>query len=347
MDGRSGKSAKPQRIFRRIHRTCHGDLLGLDLFDPCSAGCLHCRHGRNSIEPPRPIADDLPLLVARELERRRRRGKLPAFLVLGAHSEPFPASIAGQRITLAVLREILDRRIGLSIETRGTIPDETIEILARHRSLVRVRVAVFAGDRHLQSIWEPGTADLETRFFVLRRLREAAVPTVCHLGPIVPTVNDSRPRVEEVFATAADIGIRRVTTEILRAWPGLADMFAEQIPGRGQLIMAAYRDRTIPSPRQRSLPDPEYRRRLYEMLHDLAFKYHRQLGLCRCADKEFGNPPCNLGFGTKRRITRQLGLFTGSGVPSQVRPSPRSGPSQEPILRRRPKNPGPKPPDEE
>ncbi len=336
MDKTAPAGTVTAKIFHKLHRACHGELLGVDFFDPCPAGCLHCRHGQGHTKPVRPISTDLPNLVVRELERRRRRGSLPAFIVLGANSEPFPASAIGQKTTLTVLERILERKVGISIETRGVIPDETIELLARHRTLVRVRVAIFAADRHMLGIWEPGTADLDTRLFNLQRLREATVPTVCHIGPIIPTVNDRRQRIEEIFATAADVGIRRVTSEVLHILPGHQNILTEQLPGRAEVILSHYLDHTTYPPRHRSLPDPEYRTRLYDMLRELAFKYHLQFGLCRCADKELGTPPCNLGFGTARRATRQLGLFAPSAVPQSPRPQPRSGPTLDPTLRRPP-----------
>jgi len=310
-------------VLRRIHRPCHGELLAVDLVDDCPCACLHCRHGRGERTSPsrtsnRAILDRL----AFEMDRRRRKGSRPAFVVMGSDSEPFVRSARLQRLAVEALRILLDHRIGVSIETRGVIPDEAIALMASHRHLVRVRVAVGSMDPQFARSWEEGTVDPDTRFFNIGRLKQAGIPVVCHLGPIIPFVNDCDEQFREVLAAAADYHLTRVTTEIMKTWPGINTVLSRHVPGVAPVIAAAYMDHSQLPPLPRNLPPINVRRDIYDRLRAIARRYRLHVGLCRCADNELGTPPCNLGFGTTTRRSRQLGLFApGQTTKNRSRPS--------------------------
>ena len=332
-----GRDAK---LLVRLKRACHEDLLGLDLLDRCPLDCLHCRYARaragaaeeDLIVP----ADRVPMVLEAEVRRRRLRGRLPAFVVFGPHSEPFPPSPMVLEAALAALRVLLSHGVGVSLETRCAVPREVIDLLARHRRLVRVRVAFFSSEKGRLRQWEGAAGDFETRLFSLESLVRAGVPSAVHVGPIVPTVNDDPAQHEETLAAAQDLGVRRVTVEYLRRWPGLEERLRERAAGQDKLILAEYYDRSSVPPRLRWLPPAPKRSEFYRELGRRASVRGLVLGYCRCADPELGRPPCNLGFGTTRRPTRQLRLFgVGQAATRKSRPSIHPDEAAKPLRRRR------------
>ncbi len=335
----AGPAAQSPRLLRRLRRACHENLLGLDLFVRCPLDCLHCRHASPDPEPPTLVASKPDELLGQELDHRRSRGRLPAFVAFGASTEPFPSSPEALEASVACLKVLLERGVGVSLETRCAIPQEALETLAAHARLVRVRIAFFSARGQTAALWEPSTSDLETRLFNLRILTRAQVPTAVHLGPILPTVNEDPVHFREILATAAELGLHRITTEILALWPGFEGRVAKRLPGVSRLLLGEYLDRTVLPPRPRRLPPPERRRRIYDGLRQLAREHDMYLGYCRCVDPEMGRPPCNLGFGTTRRKSRQLRLFSGTHAATR-KSRPSAQPDEAARVRRRPRTPG-------
>lgn len=354
---------RSRRVLSKIQRTCHGEVLSLNMFEECSCGCLHCRYGRRvedeEVEEegkgegkgegkregkregtgkekekekegekegekektgkrgPRDgvwldWADDVAARLASDLERRRLKGTLPAFVVMGSSCEPFPTNVPTKvkRAALECLEALLRRKVGVSLETRGQIPKEAVELFRAHRRLVRVRVAVPSIDAETVARWEPGAATPEQRLFGLQRLRRAGIPSVLHLAPIVPFVNDSIDHLGQLLDAGADLRVRRVTAEIFKLYPGVDEVLRRYLFGTAQLILGAYLDRTALPPRPRQILPVDRRRRFYDELRKWSSSRGLHLAICSCADSELGSPPCSLGFGTSRRpARRQLGLF--------------------------------------
>ena len=319
----------PFKALSRVKRPCHGEVLSVNLLDDCPAGCLHCRHGRGKIKRDLKTPEDLVPNLVREIEWRRRRGTRPAFVVVGANGEPFPKSSRLRAVTMECLQALLKRRIGVSLETRGAMPDEAVELLSRHRQLVRVRVALLSMDRKLTDTWEPGTADPEARLFNLQRLRRATVPSILHLAPVIPFVNDSKEQLRPVLDAARDVGVRRVSVEVLRLWPGAREVLEEKAAGLSSLVLSAYLDRSAQPPPPRQTIPVEARSRIYEQLGDWASRRGLNVSVCKCNDPQLGSLPCSLGFGTARWPVKQMGLFAGSEEEDQAT-SRKSNPSVQP-----------------
>ncbi len=135
-------------------------------------------------------------------------------------------------------------------------------------------------------------------------------------------MNDGDGQFREVLAAAADYHLTRVTTEIMKTWPGINGVLSRHVPGVAPVIAAAYMDHSQMPPQPRNQPPIDVRQDIYDRIRSIARRYRLHVGLCRCADHELGTPPCNLGFGTTTRRTKQLGLFAaGQATKNRSRPS--------------------------
>ena len=299
----------------RVRRGCHGELYSLNLLESCPCGCMHCRYAarQQALSAPNP---QLPSLLVRELERKSRRGHRPAFILVGNSCEPFPDSKEIRRIALNCIQVLLERKIGVSLETRGRVPKEAISLFSRHRRLMRVRVSIPSIDSDILSTWEPGCVDAETRIYNLQQLRHAGIPAMLHIGPIIPFINDDEKHYRELIQTAADLHLRRVSASVLRLYPGAGKVLKSMAKGVSAMILNSYMDKSVypPSPRQ-ILPARE-RHKIYEDLRKVAKKSGLGVGICRCHDEELGSPPCSLGFGTATRPVRDVGHGNLSTHPS-------------------------------
>lgn len=302
-------------VLSRIRKSCHGELYSLNLLESCPCGCIHCRYSalQQPLAAPNP---QLPALLGRELERKARRSNRPAFILVGTSCEPFSGSNEIQRVAIKCLRLLLERRVGVSLETRGRIPAEAMQLFTLHRESVRVRVAIPSIDSNILDTWEPGCADVETRIFNLQQLRRAGIPAMMHIGPIIPFINDGAEHYKELLDTASDLHCRRVTTSIFRPYRGAREVLESTAAGTGALVLSSYLDRTNYPPRPRRILPVEKRSKIYEEMRGIARKKALSVGVCRCDDEDLGTPPCSLGFGISRRAVRKVGTGKFPTVPS-------------------------------
>ena len=302
-------------VLSRVHRGCHGELFSLNLLESCPSGCLHCRYAQRqkSLAAPNP---QLPALLDKELTRLTRRGQRPAFIVVGRSCEPFSKSKEVTRVALKCMQVALTRKVGVSVETRGKIPDEALSLFKDHRRLTRVRVGIPSIHKDVLETWEPGCADAEARIFNLQRLRRAGVPCMMHIAPLIPFINDGPDHYRELLDTTTDLHIQRVTAALFRLYPGVRDVLTSRVKGTSELVLSAYTDRTGYPPRPRQLLPPSRREEIYGKLRQEARRRDLGLGVCRCDDEELGSPPCSLGFGTTRRRIREVGSGKLSTAPS-------------------------------
>ncbi len=307
------KTRKP--VLSRVRKGCHGVLYSLNLLESCPCGCLHCRHSarQQPLASPNPQLD---VLLARELERKARRSNRPAFILVGTSCEPFSGLSEVQRVAIKCLKLLFERRVGVSLETRGRIPGEAFELFSRYRESVRVRIAIPSIDPQVINAWEPGCADVETRLFNLQKLRRADIPAMLHIGPIIPFVNDGSEHYRELLSTASDLHFRRVTTSIFRPYPGVREVIDSTGATTGDLILGSYLDRTAYPPMPRRILPVEKRSGFYREIREGARKYGLSVGVCGCDDEDLGTPPCSLGFGISRRSVKRVGTGKFPTVPS-------------------------------
>jgi len=168
---------------------------GMNLYRGCSHGCIYCdtrsrcynlNHCFEDIEVKR---DALAIL---EEDIRRRRN--PCQVVTGAMCDPYIELEEDLNLTRGALQLISKYHCGVSILTKSARILRDIDLLKeineKTKCVVSITLTTF--DEELCKKLEPNVSTTAERFKVLEVLRDAGIPTVVWLCPILPFINDSQ-----------------------------------------------------------------------------------------------------------------------------------------------------------
>ncbi len=202
-------SARPALTVEYEPRFC--GTHAADVTVGCSFGCVYCPFAdlaarRRGVE--RPTAVDLSGVAS---------VAAPPSLFLSPASDPFaPQAVAG---TQALLEHVLPQGTGVAFVTKGVIPDDTIELLAAHRSQIEgVGVGVTSLDDARNGLLEPGCPPARARLENLDRLAARGLPAALRMDPLFPLVDDEPAALEELVVEGARRGALAVTATYVFAW---------------------------------------------------------------------------------------------------------------------------------
>ena len=167
---------------------------GMNLYRGCTHGCIYCdsrsacyqmKHDFEDIEVKR----DAPAIFEEQLKRKRK----PCMIGTGAMCDPYIHLEEGLRITRQCLELIEKYGFGLAIQTKSARILRDIDILKaindKTKCVVEMTLTTF--DENLCRVIEPNVSTTIERFHVLEVMRDAGIPTVVWLSPILPFINDT------------------------------------------------------------------------------------------------------------------------------------------------------------
>jgi DNA repair photolyase len=186
---------------------------GMNLYRGCTHGCIYCDsrsrcYGMNHDFEDVEIKRNAPELLEDALRRKRAR----CMIGTGSMCDPYLPLERETRLTRRCL-EIIDRRgFGLSILTKSDLILRDLDLLQsiNRKSKCVVQMTLTTHDEALCRIVEPNVCTTKRRAEVLRILRDAGIPTVVWLSPILPFVNDTEENLRGLLDTCAAAGVRGV-----------------------------------------------------------------------------------------------------------------------------------------
>ena len=311
--------SKPGGVFRSLHRVCRDEILDLDLFRYCGCGCLTCprespqgTHDRQAsfdrlartrfaFDHPEPLGLNrtLPERLSEWLSSQAEKS-LPSFVTVGIGAEPLPGFKDAQTVLMQSLRLLLKAGIGISFQTRQTLPEPLLELFSQHPGLVRVTLPIPALDETLVRAWEPGTASPNQRLYNVQRLRLAGVATGVNIKPLIPYVNDDAIHLDPLVTAIAESGARYLGAEFMRLGPTVRNRLSAHSPVSTRLIFGAYEPGPVDDRSDITLPNIPRRRRAYAHITQAvrrlreAHRTRLAFGLCRCTDPVLGKTSCLL-----------------------------------------------------
>jgi DNA repair photolyase len=187
---------------------------GMNLFRGCVHGCIYCdsrsacyqiNHDFEDIE----IKLDAPKILAEQLKKRRKQGMISTGSMSDSYM-PFAETLA---ITRQCLEMVERYGFGLVIQTKSANILRDLDILqainAKTRCVVAMTLTTY--DESLCKKIEPNVSTTLERFHALEVFRDAGIPTVVWLCPILPFINDT----EENLRGLLDYCIRADVAAIL------------------------------------------------------------------------------------------------------------------------------------
>ena len=236
---------------------------GMNLYRGCVHGCIYC-DSRSSCYHMDHAFEDVAVkrnaiaLLEDALKRRRK----PCMIGAGSMTDPYIPLEEELGHVRQALELVLRYGFGITLSTKSARVLRDLDLLAaiNRRTKCVVQMTLTTYDEALCRKLEPHVSTTRERFEALLRLREAGIPTIVWLCPILPFINDTRENLEGVLDLCLQAGVCGVVCfgmgVTLRE--GSREYFYAQLdrhfPGMKERYIAAYGSRyLLESPNSRQL----------------------------------------------------------------------------------------------
>lgn len=175
---------------------------GMNLYRGCSHGCIYCdsrskcyhmEHAFEDIEVKENAID----LLEYALKHKRKK----CMIGTGSMTDPYiPLEMEIKNVRKA-LDLIYKQGFGFTVITKSDLILRDLDILQeinkRTKCVVQITLTTYNED--LCRKIEPNVSTTSKRFEVLKKLRDAGIPTVVWLTPILPFINDTEHNISNIL----------------------------------------------------------------------------------------------------------------------------------------------------
>ena len=186
---------------------------GMNLYRGCRHGCIYCDSRSRCYRMDHRFEDvavkeNAPQLLEQALRRKRR----PCMIATGSMSDPYTPPEAELGLTRQTLEIIAQQGCGIAIQTKSDLILRDLDILtAIHRQAKAVvQITLTTMDDRLCRLIEPDVCPTSRRIEVLKAFRQAGIPTVVWLCPILPWLNDTEENIRGIVEACADAGVKGI-----------------------------------------------------------------------------------------------------------------------------------------
>lgn len=175
---------------------------GMNIYRGCTHGCIYCDARSRCYQINHPFEDiEVKKNAVELLEQSLRRKRKRCMIGTGAMSDPYihlEETLGNTRKCLELIREY---GFGLAIQTKSARILRDLELLKdiHNQAKCVVQMTLTTYDEKLCKILEPNVSTTKERFEVLKILRDAKIPTVVWLSPILPFINDTEENIRGVL----------------------------------------------------------------------------------------------------------------------------------------------------
>ena len=263
---------------------------GMNLYRGCRHGCIYCDSRSACYRMEHPFEDievkQNALILLEDALRRKRR---PCMIATGSMSDPYTPPEEELRYTRRALELILQYGFGITLLTKSSLVLRDLDLLQRINSQTKcvVQMTLTTWEESLCRILEPNVSTTAERFAALMKLKEAGIPTVVWLCPILPFLNDTAENINRLLDCCEQAGVRGIVQfgmgVTLRQ--GNREYFYRQLdrhfPGLKERYIRTYGNAyVLESPNSRDLLELLHRRcRDAGILHDnpSVFRYLQEM----------------------------------------------------------------------
>lgn len=167
---------------------------GMNLYRGCSHGCIYCDSRSNCYHMEHDFEDiEVKENAIELLEEALRRKRKKCMIGTGAMTDPYIPLETELGHTRKALSLIEKYRFGVAIQTKSSRILRDMDLLQKINAQTKsvVQMTLTTADEELCRKLEPGVSTTGERFDVLKQMRDAGIPTVVWLSPILPFINDT------------------------------------------------------------------------------------------------------------------------------------------------------------
>jgi len=183
---------------------------GMNLYRGCTHGCIYCdsrskcyqfTHEFEDIE----VKENAIELLEKALKRRRRKCIVSA----GSMTDPYiplETEICNVRKALSLIYEY---GFGVTLITKSSRILRDLDLLKKINDKTKcvVQMTLTTYDESLCRKIEPNVSTTHERFKALKKFREAGIPAVVWLSPILPYINDTEENINGILDMCIEAGV--------------------------------------------------------------------------------------------------------------------------------------------
>ncbi len=187
----------------------------MNIYRGCTHGCIYCDsrsevYGKTYDFEDVEIKTNALALIDRELSKKSKKG----MIVTGAMTDPYIPLEKELMHTRKSLELIEKHGFGVALLTKSDLILRDVDILKRINEKTKcvVQMTLTTYDEDLCKILEPNVCTTRRRFEVLKQLRQADIPTIVWLTPILPFINDTEENIRGILSYCKNAGVKGILT---------------------------------------------------------------------------------------------------------------------------------------
>lgn len=227
---------------------------GMNLYRGCSHGCIYCdsrskcyhmKHAFEDIE----VKENAIVLLEKALKYKRKK----CMIGTGAMTDPYiPLEMEIENVRKSLC--LIDKYgFGFTAITKSDRILRDMDLLRKINEKTKcvVQMTMTTYDEALCRKIEPNVSTTKERFEVLKKLRDAGIPAVVWLTPILPFINDTEDNISGLLDMCAEAKVRGIICfgMGLTLREGNREYFYEQLdrlfPGLKEKYIKTYQDRYV------------------------------------------------------------------------------------------------------
>lgn len=186
---------------------------GMNIYRGCQHGCIYC-DARSRCYQMNHVFEDIEVKenAIELLEAALKSKRKPCMIGTGAMSDPYIPLESQLRLTRKSLELIDKYGFGVAIQTKSDRILRDLDLLRsiNNRAKVVVQITLTTCDENLCRLIEPGVCTTAQRVAVLKQFRDAGIPTVVWLCPILPFLNDTPENIQGILDYCIEAGVKGI-----------------------------------------------------------------------------------------------------------------------------------------
>ena len=247
---------------------------GMNYYRGCQHGCIYC-DARSKCYRMEHIFEDIAVKenTLELLEAALKTKRKPCMIGTGSMSDPYMPLEKELELTRKVLLLLERYGFGATLLTKSDLVLRDLDVLQaiNRRTKAVVQMSLTCFDEELSRFLEPNVVPTSRRVQVLEKFRDAGVPGVVWMCPILPFLTDTEENIRSIVEACAQTGVKGIIQfgAGLTLREGNREYFYARLdsrfPGLKERYIRTYGNAyELPSPRE-----PE----LMTMFHDLCERY--------------------------------------------------------------------------
>ena len=240
----------------REYRSILSPQNGINLYRGCTHGCIYCDSRSDCYQMKHDFEDvEVKSHAPEQLEAELRRRRSKCMIGTGSMSDPYQPLEAELSVTRRCLEVVERQGFGVAIQTKSDLILRDLDLLKQINGQTKcvVQITLTTLDDALCKKLEPNVCPTGRRLEVLHCMREAGIPTVVWLCPLLPEINDTEENLTGLVRACARANVTGILnfgigltlrdgnrdyfySALDRIFPGLSSLYRRKFGSRYQVL---------------------------------------------------------------------------------------------------------------